>query len=439
MELAINPFIHGRALTPTEFTGRERSLRKIYGLLATGQSIAIIGQPHTGKTSLLKYVFDPNQRQVQTGGMFERDCFIFLDAQMLRSVETQTDFWQLVFEQLDDHLKACEDDGLDRQIDLYRTVVENQFGTFELGQFFAGLSEVDIRLILLLDEFDVILSHPKLNSVEFYGGLRALASHSGGLIVSIAARLNIGELNSKTEEIKPIGSPYFNIFTQLELGPLSKIACAELLERAGSIFTDIDRRFIHRVSGRHAYLFQSAAASLWDVVEEGKEGEKRYLAAGKGLYRQSKFHFADTWRVWSNATRKAITAIALSQIPQLLAKHDFQVSELIDNLDDFSPELDNLETVGVIVKDEAGEWRITQESFLWWLADELRRNVRDDAQFGDWLRAQEFDNLLTANERKKLNLAVRKVLDLAERGATTLIESLAKGFGEGYSRALTGG
>jgi hypothetical protein len=308
-----------------------------------------------------------------------------------------------------------------------------------LEQFFSGLSAAGIRLILLLDEFDVILSHPKLNSAEFYGGLRALASHSGGLIISIAARQNIEELNVKTQEINPTGSPYFNTFTPLELGPLSQDACTALLDRAGSNFTDVDRSYIHRVSGRHAYLFQSAAAALWNVVEEGQEGEERYLAAGKGLYRQSRFHFADTWRVWSNATRKAITAIALSQIPQLLSKHEFHVSELIDDLDDFSPELDNLEIVGVIARDEAGEWRITQEAFLWWLADELRRNVRDDSQFGDWLRAQEFDNLLTANEREKLNVAVRKVLDLASRGATTLIESLAKGFGEGYSKALTGG
>ena len=177
---------------------------------------------------------------------------------------------------------------------------------------------------------------------------------------------------------------------------------------------------------------------LWDAHEDGLEGEERYKVAGRYLYQQAKQHFSDTWNFWTNETRKAITAVALAQIPKLVGHRRFLVKELIDDLDDYGPELEALEIIGTITEGEEGEYVITQSSFLWWLADELLRNVRDEDEFKGWLRAQELDNLLTANEREKLGNAVRKVLEVAGRGATTLIDSFAKGFGEGFAQSTLG-
>lgn len=436
MAYPLNPFIYGRALNASEFIGRTKELVYLNSRLATGQSLAIIGQPHVGKTSLLRYILEPEARQTLFGSRYERDCFSYLDAQMLRGVQTQPAFWEQVFHPFEDHLLALNAGTSPGLSNLYQTAKQNQFGTFVLEQLFEGLKRADMRLFLLLDEFDDILAHPKLNSAEFYGSLRALASHSGGLVLVIAARQSLELLNQQTQAINPHGSPYFNIFTEMHLGCLSSRAFNNLMRLAGESFTTNDYRYIERVSGRQPYLAQITAAALWDSLNEGKSGAARFRSACRNSYRQAHLHFSDTWRVWNNPTRKALTAIGLAQIPRLLANHEFLVSELIDDLDDFSPELDELELNGIISKTETGEWEITQDAFLWWLADELRRNVRDDSEFKTWLQSQEIEFLLTGSEKERLGKAARKVLEISGKGATTLIDTLAKGYGEGLSKGF---
>jgi len=220
-----------------------------------------------------------------------------------------------------------------------------------------------------------------LNDTEFYGGLRSLASRSAGLALVIAARRDLEQLNQLTQAINPHGSAYFNVFTEIKLGSLSKEAFSELLKRAEERFDRWDGEYVTAVSGRHPYLAQATGAMLWDAHEEGKVGTARYREVGRALYRETKKHFADTWRSWTNQTRKAITAVALAQIPRLLAEHKFRVGELIEDLADYGAELDTLEAEGMLTQDDEGEWIITQGAFLWWLADELRRNVRDDTEF----------------------------------------------------------
>jgi hypothetical protein len=105
---------------------------------------------------------------------------------------------------------------------------------------------------------------------------------------------------------------------------------------------------------------------------------------------------------------------------------------LVENFDDFGPELDVLEVSGILMKNENGEWIVAQDTLLWWLADKLRRNVRDETAFGDWIQSQEMDNLFTKQDKERLGVAANSALQLLGKGSTTLIETLAKGFGEAF-------
>ena len=106
MPIRINPFIYSRPVQPDEFVGREPELRRLFSRLATGQSTAIIGLPHVGKSSLLNTVMDPGRRQALFGDEFDNDLFQILDAQMLRSVRSQTEFWAQALCALDDCINA---------------------------------------------------------------------------------------------------------------------------------------------------------------------------------------------------------------------------------------------------------------------------------------------------------------------------------------------
>lgn len=56
--LGFCPFVYDRALQPEEFLNRGRALRWLSGRIVSGQSTALIGQPHIGKTSMLSDDFD---------------------------------------------------------------------------------------------------------------------------------------------------------------------------------------------------------------------------------------------------------------------------------------------------------------------------------------------------------------------------------------------
>ncbi|MCP4344074.1 MAG: IS4 family transposase [Desulfobacterales bacterium] len=100
---------------------------------------------------------------------------------------------------------------------------------------------------------------------------------------------------------------------------------------------------------------------------------------------------------------------------------------------DYSAELRRLKDAGTIIESGEDNWHITQQAFLWWLADEIKRITRDESSrdesgFEAWICEQEMDGLLTKQERKNMSQAVSEI---ATKGATTLIESFAKGFGTG--------
>ena len=95
----------------------------------------------------------------------------------------------------------------------------------------------------------------------------------------------------------------------------------------------------------------------------------------------------------------------------------------------FAPEINDLKTIGLVAEDEKipGGYRLTQGAMLWWLADELLRNVRDDKPFEQWLRNQEMVGLLTKQEIDNLAKAAKFLGGLLNKGAVTLIEAYAKG------------
>jgi hypothetical protein len=415
----INPFIYGRAVTPDEFLGRRQELRRLFSQLSTSQPTAVIGQPHIGKTSLLEYVQDKSILQANFGGRFDRDLFCFLDAQTLRDVSTQAAFWELALAPLMDGLQNGQAERLQALAPIYGQAKANKFGTFVLEQLFVKLNAAGSRLLLFLDEFDYFLSHHVLNSGEFYGSLRSLASRSLGLVLVIAARRNLQLLNQMTQQINPLSSPYFNVFNEIEIVIFPQKDLLELLDRAGNRFSPQDRNFVIKASGGHPYLAQAAAAMLWDAYEENPEATTRYQAAGLALCHKTQSHFADTWHLWKPEMHRVITGVALAQIMHLMTGHKLLVDDLVDNLNDHVSELETLEERGILTKDDEGEWSIAQNALLWWLVDELRREMRSHADLKTWLQTQKMGNLLAPQERQQIERALNG-------GAKPLIEAFAK-------------
>lgn len=87
--------------------------------------------------------------------------------------------------------------------------------------------------MLLIDEFDVLIRRPKVKSAEFFGGLRALSSRSGGLHLVTASRIDISKMNELVR-ISPYGSGLFNYFTEVLVQPLTSSEIEQIFSGAQS-------------------------------------------------------------------------------------------------------------------------------------------------------------------------------------------------------------
>jgi len=432
-----NPFFYGSPVSPDQFIGRRREVRRIAGRIANrGQSTAIVGEPRSGKTSLLDYLAAPETRAKLYDEGGERLLFSYLDAQTLGGEFSQAQFWKYALRPLQEQLVVPHPDSPLAQA--YQTCQENDFGTFVLERLLAQVRADNWRLVLLLDEFDALLYHPVLNKAEFFGSLRSLASRSrGALALVIASRRPLTTLNKETQELSRTGSPYFNFLDEITLGPWPNRDVETLLRRAGERFTTEDRRFIMRVAGGHPYLLQAAASELWEAYAEGLDDTGgHWQQAGQVLYDKAALILEDTWRLWQPATRKAFTIVALDDIGLMLEQRQLYSLPLTRNKRDMGRELQALKKQGFVMEDKTVPtgYRIRPQAFLWWLANEMVRAVREETPFEEWLQKQELGVLLTRGEKEQLGRAVRKVGSLLKDGAATLIEAAAKGVGQAAAK-----
>jgi hypothetical protein len=72
---------------------------------------------------------------------------------------------------------------------------------------------------------------------------------------------------------------------------------------------------------------------------------------------------------------------------------------------------------------------MTQVGFLWWLADELRRHVRDESSFSLWLQSQSLDGIINRHEQLWMGQAAT-ALAQAELNVQKLIESFVSQFSQ---------
>ena len=432
----MNPFSYGSVVSANKFLNRRSIVRGVVGrVLAGGQSSALVGEPRTGKTSTLVYLSDPVLQQELYGKTCSNLIFSLVDSHLIGSDFTSAQFWKYALEPLRIKIEEyCIDEVL---LGKYVECKNNNFSNFSLEALFKALQKVGFCFILMIDEFDALINHPVLNSIEFFGGLRSLSSRSNGaMAIVIASRQSVHTLNSQTQSINPASSPFFNIFKEFTVGAFPEADVSLLLARAGKVFSPSDHQAIRSIAGRHPYLLQVAASALWEAYEDKlATGYTRWVYMSDIVYREQRSHFLDTWKTWSPATRKAFTTIALCGTEKLLVDRRFLLQPFILGLRDVNPEVKDLEAIGLIIADEniRGGWGVESQVMTWWLADELIRTVRSDKPFEQWLQAQEMDSCLTNQEKENLAQLTHFIGRSLKEGAEQFIKTFAEGIAKGLA------
>src|SRR5262249_42579679 len=149
----------------------------------------------------------------------------------------------------------------------------SNYGSFVLKGMLDRLGRDGKQVVLLIDEFDVLQQHPNFNTAEFFGALRSLSIQTNALVLLIASRLPVAEMNQLSYQINPLGSPFFNHLIEVQLRPLRSSEVNELidrtLEKTGIAFSSEDRSYIMRMTGGDPLLTQMTAAALFEAYSLG--------------------------------------------------------------------------------------------------------------------------------------------------------------------------
>lgn len=413
MKQNINPFFYGDPIPVAKFTGRRSEIRKTASRICnSGQSVALIGEPRAGKSSMLKYLKAEENKTSLYGDWAERLIFVEIDGQNLERDISPTKFWELILDRAKHKV-----DNIPSAADAYRACRLNNWAAFALERFFSELSLSKYRIVLLLDEFGSFFDHPKLHSTDFYGRLRSLSTRFESLVLVIASRYSLEKLHKETLKLNPSGSPYFNYLAPLVLKPFSDTEVDALLKLAGRRFTKQEKQFIQQLSGGHPYLLQVAASALWEsYADNERDSETRQKKVSDQLYSEANDTLSASWDLWSPKTKIAFMIVALDEIPLLLPARSFDMITLVKQLDDFEPEIRFLAEQGYITPDKMlpGGWQVRVKAFNWWLANELRRALRTDESFEKWFTKQEWNGLLTRGEKEKFKDTVQQAYPLLQ-------------------------
>jgi hypothetical protein len=400
-----NPFFYGRPVPPSVFVGREDALTTLFSRVRNTESIAVVGQPHIGKSSLLHYAASEPVRRERLGSNVDASEFVEFDCHLISEEQGPEDFWSRVLERIEECFQGVP---LDRRLQKAR---QTNFSSFSLADLFRTAADLDWRVILLVDEFDCLISHPRFTG--FFSSLRSFATNTGGLALVTASRMAVTEMNRRTERASGAGSPFFNNFTECRLRPLQESEVDELINaavnRAGTTFTAEDRAFIRQEAGRHPYLVQVSGAAVFEASRAMLSGAERYAMAQRIISERAAAFLDDLWNYHSGRAQAALTILCLANTHPENGATELQ-GVRVEQVDSFGLELRRLIDHGLIepaaelrgASSEEPPWRIAAASLTRWIWEDVLAEESVAFDFHRWLYDLQHQGVLTQTEHECL-------------------------------------
>jgi hypothetical protein len=252
----LHPFVTYQPITePSQFFGRERECRRIFAWWRHFplQNVAVVGPKRSGRTSLLYYLkaihFTPAER-LRPGQRndwlpdADRYHWIYVDFFDARWRKRDTLLHYLLVELGLPSPGSCN-------LETFMEIASN------------GLQR---PAVLMLDELSAALEMPDYD-LEFWRSMRALATSvtRGNLafvITAVDALQTLAAGYGKT-------SPFFNLFTTIQLGPLTPTEAEELIASSPQAFAPDEREWILTHSRGWPILVQALCQARLMALEEG--------------------------------------------------------------------------------------------------------------------------------------------------------------------------
>jgi hypothetical protein len=425
-----NPYIYGPPVRGKGFINRETELQTLFNRLRTGQSTAIIGEPHVGKTSLLLKMEEPEtQARYLAEDEIKQVQVRFLNLHDLESKENRTTFWRRALSQLREKPGS-------RMVSARLKATETaQYDKDTLESLFETLAENGRKLVLLMDEFERLLIHPGFKDPAFFASLRGLSNNTGGLVIIPASRKTIEEMNDLGHDLLETGSPFFNNTIPVFLRPFDNQAVESLLNFAGNHFSLQERQYMRRVAGSNPFLLQAMAGTMWETA-----GPDRQVRAAELFFERVSSQYKDLWDSFDDSTRTASVILSLFELRGRALGREFNYGE-VERVDAFGPELRQLAQRGLaecIEKNENGwifdwehwlvwrgeRWTVSSQAFAWWVRDVAIAQTRQIPKYDEWLANQRYRGLLTEKQWNALQAQLKRLPTSALRSVAEMAKAL---------------
>lgn len=427
-----NPFIYGRPVSGIEFVNRRETIKKVFSRLRNGESVAVTGEPHTGKTSFLKQLLERDtQLLFVQPDKLKSWTFSYLDLHEVQDNKTYTQvtFWSEALKPLQNH------PGNKIISRLLAEARECDYTRQSIRRLFTTLYTQGRQLILLLDEFECLLYHDNFKMPSFFGLLRSLSTDVRGLVLVLSSRFSVGDLNAIGKDLGNLGSPFFNQTTDERLDPFDDTAIELLLTRPLPAFAPEEKVFIRRVAGRNPYLLQAMAGTMYDTVHVS-----RAEMAAKEYYQRVGFHYRDIWNYLDDTTCTVAVMLATKLLDGRALGNSYNYGE-IERVDLFDKELRRLNKLGLaelIDRSENGwildredflvwrgeKWALGSDAFAWWIRDEVIAQTRDVPSHNKWLYNQKYLNLITQKQWDDIQRIAKSLPSWAVSGVAGMARAL---------------
>ncbi len=296
-----SPFVLGKPIKePEDFHGREHARRELFESIMNMQPVALVGEHRCGNTSLLyQMMHEDVQAEFIEAGARDGLLFAFLNAQLAG------DSPESLFRRLARTLKRADPDSS-------ADFEEDPIDAYWLEDYLDDLADRDKRLVLLLDEFDVLAEfEPK-----FWEWFRGLITEYDMSIV-VASRVDLGEFETQWGT----GSPFFNMFRSIYVGSFTAEEAAAFLDFVSDL-GGVDLRpvapEIARFAGRFPYYMQVAGSLFHEHAVRGDDllAESTIETVDQEFRARTEALFNDVWARLPAVERDALCWLAVDAQPE---------------------------------------------------------------------------------------------------------------------------
>jgi len=293
---SMNPYhVAGPIHDPAFFFGRDDQLRRILeSAWQHHQSINVVGEARSGKTSLLFRMLDSSVRARFVPNDIH-SIYVYVNPELCPDPSS---FFRFAL------------DGVEKEHPgLLHVSQDAPITAADLEAYLQGL--LPHHLVLLVDNFERMCDSPHFTS-DFFDYLKGLAEHTEAYITMVvASRKHIHELCPSDN----LGSDFFGVFGEVRLGGFTPDEFEEFIE-ATSCTSGAPIHLAHdailRLAGYYPYLAQMACSHVYDLWrKKGRLQPEDMATIQRKFQHDAHVHFEKVWiRHLSGPERQVLGLLA---------------------------------------------------------------------------------------------------------------------------------